>query len=137
MWMKLMGIITTVVIINQSTGIGAEQLEYVSNLVKTVLVQSETDSLAYIVQTNKVMANDGVLPYLSDDEWADFIRHQMKSKTRDRDTSKDLWGMPYEVAEMDPVPGTMSIGFVVRSRGPDGRFETDDDIISGYKYNSM
>jgi hypothetical protein len=134
MLIKLIGIITSLVILNQSTGIGAEQLEYLTNIVKITLTQSETDSIAYMVYSDKVMGNEGRLPYLSDEEWAEYIRKQMESKTKNRDTSKDLWIRPYEILETDPVPGRNGMGFVVRSSGPDGSFETKDDIISGYVY---
>lgn len=134
MLMKLIGIITSLVILNQATGIGAEQMEYLTNIVKITLTQSETDSISYIVYTDKVMGNENSLPYLSEEEWAEYIRRQMASKAKNRDTSKDLWIRPYEILETDPVPGREGRGFVVRSSGPDGSFETKDDIVSGYVY---
>ncbi|HNW83226.1 MAG TPA: hypothetical protein PKG52_10085 [bacterium] len=134
MFIKLIGIITSLVILNQATGIGAEQMKYLTNIVKITLTQSETDSIAHVVYTGKVIENDGRLPYLSEEEWAEYIRKQMESKAQNRDTSKDLWIKPYKIMEMDTVPGRSGPGFIVRSSGPDGSCETKDDIISGYEY---
>ncbi|MGI6394401.1 MAG: hypothetical protein ACOX2F_06685 [bacterium] len=131
---KLIGVVTSLVILNQATGVGGEQMEYLMNIVKTTLTQSETNSIAYIVYTDKVMGNQNILPDLSEDEWAEYIRRQMHSKADNRDVSKDLWFRPYEVIEVDPVPGRRDIGFVVRSSGPDGSFGTKDDVVSGFEY---
>jgi len=132
--MKLIGIITSIVILNQATGIGAEQMKYFANIVKITLTQSETDSIAYMIYTDKVIGGENRIPYFSEDEWAEYIRKNMESKVKTRDTSKDLWEKSYEVIETDPVPGRDGIGFIVRSKGPDGSAETKDDVFSSYTY---
>lgn len=134
MLFRLIGIGMTLFVINRATGVGEEQLTYLSNIVKITLVQHEVDSIAHTVYSDKVLSNDNELPYLSEDEWAEYIRLQMQSKSTARDTSKDLWVNPYQVCEADPVPGRSVRGFTVRSAGPDKSFETKDDVISGYAY---
>ncbi len=134
MLFRLIGIGVTVFLLNQATGIGGEQMTYLMNVVKITLTQHEVDSIVHLIYTDKVLANDQRLPWLSDDEWAEFIRYQMQSKTEGRDTAADLWGVPYRVRETDRVPGRDGAGFVVRSAGPDGKSETRDDIVGGRAY---
>jgi hypothetical protein len=134
MFVKLIGIGVTLFILNQATGIGGEQMTYLMNLVKIVLTQHEVNSISHTIYTDKVILNDGKLPYLSEYEWCEYIRKQMQSKAEGRDTSKDLWITPYVVEEVNPVPGRTGPGFIVRSAGPDKNHETKDDVFAGKEY---
>jgi len=135
MFIKLIGIGVTVFILNQATGVGGEQMTYLMNIVKITLTQHEVNSIVHTVYTDKVISNDGKLPYLSEYEWAEYIKRQMQSKAEGRDTSKDLWITPYVVEEVNLVPGRTGPGFTVRSAGPDKQYQTKDDVLGGRIYN--
>lgn len=134
MLFRLIGLGVTLFLINKATGIGGEQMVYLMNIVKITLTQHEVDSIVHVIYTDKVIANDQRLPWMNDDDWADYIRQQMQSKAEGRDTSDDLWGKPYRVREVDRVPGRDGAGFVVRSAGPDGKPETEDDVVGSRVY---
>ena len=134
MFFRLIGLGVTMFLVNQATGIGGEQMTYLMNVVKITLTQHEVDSIVHLIYTDKILANEQRLPWMSDDDWAEYIRYQMQSKTEGRDTSLDLWGSPYRIRETDRVPGRDGAGFIVRSAGPDGEPVTKDDIVGGRVY---
>lgn len=133
MFAKLIGICATIFIIGQAAGIGGEQMKYFTDIVKITLTQHEVNSIAHQLYGRTLM--DGRIPNQSSEEWAAYIRANMKADVPGRDVAKDYWEKFYEISEVDPVPGLSKEGFIVKSYGPDTLENTEDDITSGYEYN--
>ena len=132
MFAKLIGICATIFILGKFSGIGEEQIKYFTDVVKITLTQHEVNSIAH--QIYGMTITDGRIPDHSDEEWAKYIRANMKADIPGRDSAKDYWDQFYIVREIDPVPGLSGDGFIVRSCGPDEKEETEDDITSGFEY---
>jgi len=100
-----------------------EQIDKVTQIAKVVAVQREVDGISKMIYLQYI-TDEGYLP--SERDFADYVRKNMKTKRGvERDTSIDFWENPY-VFERDKD------GFTVRSAGPDGDYDTDDDIIGGW-----
>jgi len=132
MFAKLIGVCATIFILGKFAGIGEEQIKYFTDIVKITLTQHEVNSIAHQIYGMTIV--DGRIPDRSTEEWASYIRANMKADVPGRDPSKDYWETLYEVREVDTVPGLSGEGFIVRSCGPDTREETEDDITSGFEY---
>lgn len=133
MFAKLTGILVFIFVIGKAAGVGGEQMKYFTDIAKITLTQHEVNSIAHLIYSGEIVGGER-LPEKSDEEWAKYIRAQMRSKLSGRDSSKDFWMTPYRVEEVDVVPGLTRSGFVVRSAGPDATGYNDDDITSGYEY---
>lgn len=133
MFAKMIGICATVFILGQVAGIGGEQVKYFTDIVKITLTQHEVNSIAHLVYTGEIIGHDR-LPDRDAEEWAKYIRREMKAGIPGRDSSKDYWDKPYEILEVETVPGLSNEGFIVRSCGPDTSAETEDDITAGFEY---
>ncbi|MBO4711688.1 hypothetical protein J5681_07220 [bacterium] len=133
MFAKIIGICATIFIIGKFAGIGGEQVKYFTDIAKITLTQHEVNSIAHQIYGMTII--DGRIPDRSDEDWAAYIRANMKADIPGRDSAKDYWDKFYNVHEVDTVPGLSREGFVVRSCGPDTLENTDDDIISGFEYN--
>lgn len=133
MFAKMIGICATIFILGKFTGIGEEQIQYFMNIVKITLTQHEVNSIAHQIYGFTIV--DGRIPDQSDEEWAKYIRANMKADVPGRDPAKDYWDKLYEVREVDQVPGLSGAGFIVKSYGPDTQEDTKDDITSGFEYN--
>lgn len=129
----MIGICATIFILGKFTGIGEEQIQYFMNIVKITLTQHEVNSIAHQIYGFTIV--DGRIPDQSDEEWAKYIRANMKADVPGRDPAKDYWDKLYEVREVDQVPGLSGAGFIVKSYGPDTQEDTKDDITSGFEYN--
>ncbi|MBQ4437426.1 hypothetical protein II898_00940 [bacterium] len=134
MFAKMIGVCVTIFILGKFTGIGGEQIEYFMNIVKITLTQHEVNSIAHQIYGNTIV--DGRIPDQSSEDWAKYIRANMKADVPGRDSAKDYWDKFYEVREVDQVPGLSKEGFIVKSCGPDTLENTEDDITSGYEYNN-
>ena len=133
MFAKMIGVCATIFILGKFTGIGEEQIQYFMNIVKITLTQHEVNSIAHQIYGFTIV--DGRIPDQSDEEWAKYIRANMKADVPGRDPAKDYWDKLYEVREVDQVPGLSGAGFIVKSYGPDTQEDTKDDITSGFEYN--
>ena len=133
MFAKMIGICATIFILGKFAGIGEEQITYFMDIIKITLTQHEVNSIAHQIYGNTIV--DGRIPDQSDEDWAKYIRANMKADIPGRDTAKDYWDKFYEIREVDPVPGLSKEGFIVKSFGPDAKEDTEDDITSGYEYN--
>ena len=133
MFAKLIGLCATIFIIGQAAGIGGEQMKYFTDIVKITLTQHEVNSIAHQIYGRTIV--DGRIPDQSSEDWAKYIRANMKADVPGRDAAKDYWDKFYEIREVDQVPGLSGEGFVVLSCGPDEKENTEDDITSGYEYN--
>lgn len=133
MFAKMIGICATIFIIGKFAGIGGEQVKYFTDIAKITLTQHEVNSIAHQIYGMTIV--DGRIPDQSSEDWAAYIRANMKADIPGRDSAKDYWDKFYNVHEVDTVPGLSREGFVVRSCGPDTLENTDDDIISGFEYN--
>lgn len=133
MFAKIIGLCTAIFILGQVAGIGEEQMKYCMDIVKITLTQHEVNSIAHQIYGMTIV--DGRIPDQSDEEWAKYIRANMKADIPGRDPAKDYWEKFYNVGEVDQVPGLSGEGFVVRSYGPDTLENTEDDIISGFEYH--
>lgn len=133
MFAKLIGICATIFILGKFAGIGEEQITYFMDIVKITLTQHEVNSIAHQIYGFTIV--DGRIPDQSDEEWAKYIRANMKADVPGRDPAKDYWDKLYEVREVDQVPGLSGAGFIVKSYGPDTQEDTKDDITSGFEYN--
>ena len=129
----MIGICATIFIIGKFAGIGGEQVKYFTDIAKITLTQHEVNSIAHQIYGMTIV--DGRIPDQSSEDWAAYIRANMKADIPGRDSAKDYWDKFYNVHEVDTVPGLSREGFVVRSCGPDTLENTDDDIISGFEYN--
>ena len=134
MFAKLIGISATAFILSQVAGIGGEQMKYFTDIVKITLTQHEVNSIAHQIYGMTIV--DGRIPDQSSEDWAAYIRANMKADVPGRDSAKDYWDKLYEIREVDQVPGLSKEGFIVKSCGPDTLENTDDDITSGYEYNN-
>jgi len=134
MFAKLIGICATAFILSQVAGIGGEQMKYFTDIVKITLTQHEVNSIAH--QIYGITIVNGRIPDQSNEDWAKYIRANMKADVPGRDAAKDYWDKFYEVREVDQVPGLSKEGFIVKSSGPDTLENTEDDITSGYEYNN-
>lgn len=134
MFAKLIGISATAFILSQVAGIGGEQMKYFTDIVKITLTQHEVNSIAHQIYGMTIV--DGRIPDQSSEDWAAYIRANMKADVPGRDSAKDYWDKFYEIREVDQVPGLSKEGFIVKSCGPDTLENTDDDITSGYEYNN-
>ena len=134
MFAKLIGICATAFILSQVAGIGGEQMKYFTDIVKITLTQHEVNSIAHQIYGLTIV--NGRIPDQSNEDWAKYIRANMKADVPGRDAAKDYWDKFYEVREVDQVPGLSKEGFIVKSSGPDTLENTEDDITSGYEYNN-
>ena len=134
MFAKLIGISATAFILSQVAGIGGEQMKYFTDIVKITLTQHEVNSIAHQIYGMTIV--DGRIPDQSSEDWAAYIRANMKADVPGGDSAKDYWDKLYEIREVDQVPGLSKEGFIVKSCGPDTLENTDDDITSGYEYNN-
>ena len=130
---KMIGICATIFIIGKFAGIGGEQIKYFTDIAKITLTQHEVNSIAHQIYVMTIV--DGRIPDKSSEEWAQYIRANMKADIPGRDAAKDYWDEFYKVNEVDTVPGLSGEGFVVRSCGPDAQENTEDDITSGFEYH--
>ncbi len=133
MFAKLIGICATIFILGKVAGIGEEQMKYFTDIAKITLTQHEVNSIAHQIYGMTIV--DGRIPDQSSEEWAKYIRANMKADIPGRDPAKDYWDTFYEIREVDQVPGLSKEGFIVKSCGPDTMENTEDDITSGYEYN--
>lgn len=133
MFAKIIGLCATIFIIGKFAGIGEEQVKYFTDIAKITLTQHEVNSIAHQIYGMTIV--DGRIPDQSNEEWAKYIRANMKADIPGRDPAKDYWEKFYNVGEVDQVPGLSGEGFVVRSCGPDTLENTEDDIISGFEYH--
>ena len=132
MFAKMIGVCATIFMLGKFTGIGVEQMEYFMNIIKITLTQHEVNSIAHQIYGMTIV--DGRIPDQSNEEWAKYIRANMKADVPGRDSAKDYWDQFYKVHEVDQVPGLSKEGFIVKSFGPDAKENTEDDITSGYEY---
>lgn len=132
MFAKMIGICATIFIIGKFVGIGGEQVKYFTDIAKITLTQHEVNSIAHQIYGMTII--DHRIPDKNSEEWASYIRSNMKADIPGRDPAKDYWDKFYEVREVDQVPGLSGEGFIVRSYGPDTQEETEDDITSGFEY---
>lgn len=132
MFAKMIGVCATIFILGKFAGIGEEQITYFMDIVKITLTQHEVNSIAHQIYGMTIV--DGRIPDQSNEEWAKYIRANMKADVPGRDSAKDYWDKFYEVREVDQVPGLSGAGFIVKSYGPDTQEDTKDDITSGYEY---
>ena len=128
----MIGVCATIFMLGKFTGIGVEQMEYFMNIIKITLTQHEVNSIAHQIYGMTIV--DGRIPDQSNEEWAKYIRANMKADVPGRDSAKDYWDQFYKVHEVDQVPGLSKEGFIVKSFGPDAKENTEDDITSGYEY---
>ncbi len=133
MFAKLIGVCATIFIIGKFAGIGGEQIKYFTDIAKITLTQHEVNSIAHQIYGMTIV--DGRIPDKSSEEWAAYIRANMKADIPGRDPAKDYWDEFYKVNEVDIVPGLSGAGFIVKSYGPDAQEDTEDDITSGFEYH--
>lgn len=91
------------------------QMGFLSNFIKISTTQSELKNISSLLAVE--MAADGDLP----GNWMDIITEQIDAG--DRDPTVDVWDNCYDAWTED---STLS----VMSAGPDGEYDTDDDIVS-------
>lgn len=124
---KMAFVIVVVYMIVKHTRVGERQVTYVMNLSGNVVTQQEVRSLCSMIH-GSYGGDPSYFPNKSDAYWTDFIRSQMDTGAKGRDTGKDIWQTPYRVRKLETVPGRGCPGFTVISAGPDKTFGTGDDI---------
>ncbi|MBT6207307.1 MAG: hypothetical protein HOI53_04720 [Francisellaceae bacterium] len=93
------------------------------NLAKAVVTQTEINSLAKMIYVDSLSDE-----YLEEKDFSSFIKKNMQvQKGITRDLSVDMFGMTYKYTKDEG-------GFTVYSAGPDLKYDTDDDIYSGYEF---
>lgn len=93
------------------------------NMAKTVVTQTEINSLAKMIYLNSL--SDEIL---EEKDFPRFVLSNMQTqKGINRDLSKDIFGKAYKYTKDKE-------GFTVYSAGPDLLYDTEDDIYSGYEY---
>jgi hypothetical protein len=93
------------------------------NMAKTVVTQTEVNSLAKMIYLNSL--SDEIL---EEKDFSSFVIANMQTqKGINRDLSKDIFGKEYKY-DRDKE------GFTVYSAGPDLSYNNEDDIYSGYEY---
>lgn len=101
------------------------KIDKIINYTKVISVQYEVNNIAKMVYMDTF---DDLQPRSQD--FTSYVKKNMKNKVgQNRDTTKDFWGREYKL-EYFPSENK----FVVRSAGPDTRYNNDDDIICGYYY---
>ncbi len=93
--------------------------DYVSSLVRSWR-ESETLQEMSAIANALDAEHISLRRYPAPDELADFIRQWIPA-TKGRDPSVDQWGMAFQ---REPE----TVGYVLRSCGPDGTCGTEDDI---------
>jgi hypothetical protein len=93
------------------------------NLAKTVVTQTEVNSLAKMIYLNSLSGE-----YLEEKDFNNFIKKNMQvQKGIKRDLLEDMFGKNYKYTKDKK-------GFTVFSAGPDLSYETEDNIYSGYEF---
>lgn len=94
-----------------------DQMQYVMNYTKIMSTQHEITNLCTVI--NLELVNEGTLP--GEDQWMDMVHAYFSAKNRD--PTVDLWNHYYFYLPVD-------YDFSITSAGPDGMFNTQDDISS-------
>ncbi len=128
MLMKMTGILTTVLVLQGGAMGGKKMLDFFSNLAKATVTRHEVNTISRMIYMEYMIMNNRV-PRKSQSGWADFIRSQTRSASKDRDKSEDTWGTPFEVRITTPY-GEETDTYEVRSAGADGLHDTEDDIVA-------
>lgn len=107
------------------TDVVREPAEEVVGWAQSVLAQAEMDGMADVVLMEHTAG--GFVP--TQGELAGFLRQNMKTTPGvNRDVALDHWGNRYEIEDRGD-------GFRLISAGPDGVFDNDDDVVSGYDWD--
>ena len=97
---------------------GAGKFAPLLQLTETTVVQHEVNEIAQFVYLDSI---DEQVP--DPQNFAAYVRDKMKVRSGSRDTSVDLWGMPYQL-----IRDEMNLNVV--SNGPDRVLGTADDIVA-------
>lgn len=89
-------------------------------VVKGVATSVEMQQLQKAIFMNKV----GTDVYLPDEQFPDFVRDHFTSSLKD--PLVDSWARPY-------LYRRTSKGFILRSLGPDGTFDSEDDLVLNWE----
>jgi hypothetical protein len=127
MFSKLIGIGVVVFLMYKSVSIGGNQLSFFVNLTKNIIVSVEVRGIGKIIYLDYVVLGDCQIPNNSQDDWHEYIRKNITSNIKSRDTSQDHWKNYYLVSLIENDRERQ--GFEIRSSGADAEHETDDDIV--------
>jgi len=129
MLVRILGIIAVIAVIGKATKLGESQLTYIMNMTKIATTQTEVTGISRMIYTDLIVGNDAPFPDHDEQWWADYLKQNLHSDIPTRDCARDMWLTPYQIRRVDNIPGTGGAGFMVRSAGPDAKFDTGDDII--------
>jgi hypothetical protein len=125
---KTFGLGIVLFLASKSTSMGEEQFSFFVNFTKNIAVNVEAQGIGKVIYLDYVIGNDCNIPDNSRDTWAGYIRSNMTSNDKSRDTAQDHWETYYQVNLISNDLG--KDGFEVRSAGADEEYETNDDIVS-------
>lgn len=94
----------------------ASKLTAPVQVVRGVATSVEMQQLQRAIFMNKVGSGE----YLPDERFPDFVRENFRSGLKD--PLVDSWSRPYLYRRYQN-------GFILRSLGPDGIFDSDDDLV--------
>jgi hypothetical protein len=121
--LKMIPMIAFVGNVASKNDIVKSKYQHYINLAKTVVTQTEINSLAKMIYVDSLSE-----VYLEEKDFASFVKKNMQvQKGIKRDLSVDMFGMTYKYTKDKE-------GFTVYSAGPDLKYDTDDDIYSGYEF---
>ena len=127
---KLFSILVLIMIFKGGANIFEEQLNFIIDFTQIMATQSEVKGISDYIYLDMVSSDNFQLPKRTDNEWCEYIRSSMCSKTESRDTCKDFWLTPFRVRNVKKLGAKKQEGYEVRSAGPDKGYETEDDIIA-------
>lgn len=112
------------IMLSAGVAMNSPKVKNLLNYVKVVATQSEVNNITQILSLEWI--TDEKLP-TDPEHFADYVRKIMRVPASSggvpRDTSKDIWGTPYQLI----IDGQT---IKVNSGGPDGEYDTDDDVYS-------
>lgn len=107
------------------TDIVREPAEEVVGWAQSAIVLTEMDGMANVVLLEHTTG--GFVP--TQGELASFLRQNMKTAPgMGRDPARDHWGNRYRIEDYGN-------GFRLISAGPDGIYDNEDDVVSGYDWD--
>lgn len=148
---KMIVAIVLLILIYKGIKILCDQLRFSANMVEIVATQNEVNHISQLIYSQIMIRNNFELLQATPEEICHFIRGSMASRDQFRDACKDMWNTPYRIREINSNTHTDSKegnpmdfynrlvhgntvckfkGFEVVSAGPDGIFDTEDDIKS-------
>lgn len=121
MLMKLIPIVLMAGLAAKGLPMAKDQMTYFQNYAKIAATQQEVSNIVNLlaIETNA----DGQPP--AGDGWINIVRTQVNA--HGRDPIVDMWGRYYGY-----WPGASD--FTVGSSGPDGNYNTQDDVLGRYQF---